>query len=127
MKLTKNVIIRGKTFEKLPSKLLLSGGRVVDPALYVDQKSDLLIENGKISQIGNIDRQGFDGEVVNCEEKIISPGWLDMHVHLREPGSEAKETIASGSLAAANGGFTAVCCMPNTNPPIDSQEIIQYI
>ncbi|RMH83816.1 MAG: dihydroorotase [Calditrichaeota bacterium] len=77
--------------------------------------------------VGPVDAAGFSGEVMEVTGKVISPGWMDMHVHLREPGREDEETVASGSLAAANGGFTAVCCMPNTSPPIDSQEIIQYI
>ena len=127
MKLTKNVIIIGKGYQKLPERILLKGGRVLDVTENIDDKLDVVIESGKIVEVDKIDAKQFSGEVLDCSDKIISPGWMDMHVHLREPGSEGKETIASGSLAAANGGFTAVCCMPNTDPPIDSQEIIQYI
>ena len=116
-----------KAFQVLPERLLLRGGRLIDPGQNLDKKGDLLIENGTISAVGAVDPAGFDGEVLDLKGKVVSPGWIDMHVHLREPGREDQETIESGSLAAANGGFTAVCCMPNTNPAIDSQEIIQYI
>ncbi|GAB4366769.1 MAG: dihydroorotase [Calditrichia bacterium] len=127
MKLTKNVIITSKAYQKLPERILLKGGQVVDPANKINKQVDIVIESGKIVELGQIPDANFSGDILDCSGKIISPGWLDMHVHLREPGYEGKETIASGSLAAANGGFTAVCCMPNTDPPIDSQEIIQYI
>ncbi|MEJ2636686.1 MAG: dihydroorotase [Calditrichia bacterium] len=127
MKLTKNVIITGKAYEKLPAKILLKNGRIIDVEGKINEQRDIVIEAGKISEVGKVDSNNFSGQVLDLEGKIITPGWMDMHVHLREPGSEGKETIASGSLAAANGGFTAVCCMPNTNPAIDSQEIIQYI
>lgn len=127
MKLTKNVVASGKTFQPLPEKLLLHGGRVIDPQQNQDEQLDVVIEQGRIVEVGHISPSGFSGNTIDCTGKVISPGWLDMHVHLREPGAEGKETIATGSLAAANGGFTAVACMPNTNPPIDTQEIIQYI
>ena len=127
MKLTKTAIITGKRYQRLPDRILLKGGRIIDPAENTDEIQDVVIEAGRIVEVGQVDSERFSGEMLDCRGKIISPGWLDMHVHLREPGSEGKETIASGSLAAANGGFTGVCCMPNTNPPIDSQEIIQYI
>lgn len=127
MKLTKNVIISRKGYQPLSSPILLKGGFIIDPLLKLNEQKDVVIENGHISQLGLVDSKSFKGEVVDCRKKIISPGWLDMHVHLREPGFEGKETIATGSLAAANGGFTGVCCMPNTHPPVDTQEIIQYI
>jgi len=114
-------------FQSLPGKLLLKGGRVVDPGQKLDKKMDVLIEDGKITAVDKVDASGFDGEVVELNGKVVSPGWIDMHVHLREPGREDKETVESGCYAAANGGFTTVCCMPNTTPAIDSQEIIQYI
>jgi dihydroorotase len=127
VKLTKNVIVSRKGFQPLPENLLLRGGRVIDPLLNIDKNADVHLHKGKLHHIGAIDEKQFKGEIIDCNNKVISPGWLDMHVHLREPGFEGKETIATGSLAAANGGFTAVCCMPNTSPAIDSQEIIQYI
>jgi dihydroorotase len=127
VKLTKTVIITGKGFQKLPEHILLKGGMVIDVNEKISGDADVLIESGKIAEVIKIDPESFNGEILDCSGKIITPGWLDMHVHLREPGMEGKETIASGSLAAANGGFTGVCCMPNTDPPIDSQEMIQYI
>lgn len=127
MRLTKNVLIYKKDFQKLPARLLLRNGRLIDPASQLDKKSDILIEDGTITAIGKIDSADFDGEVLDLQGKIVSPGWMDMHAHLREPGREDEETVESGCLAAANGGFTTVCCMPNTDPPIDSQEIIQYL
>jgi dihydroorotase len=127
VKLTKNVIVSRKGYQPLPEKILLKGGKVLDPLNKIDTLADVSIHNGLINEVGKIDDKGFGGEVLDCKGKIISPGWLDIHVHLREPGFEGKETIATGSLAAANGGFTGVCCMPNTSPAIDSQEIIQYI
>ncbi len=127
MKLTKNVIHSRKGFQPLPENLLLKMARVIDPIQKFDKITDIHVRKGKIQNIGTVDAKEFKGDIIDCNNKIISPGWLDMHVHLREPGYEGKETIASGSLAAANGGFTAVCCMPNTSPATDSQEIIQYI
>ncbi len=127
MKFAKDQSPGHKKFQKLPPRLLLKGGAIVDPGLALNETADILIENGKIEALGRVDASGFDGEVADIAGKIVSPGWIDMHVHLREPGREDEETIESGSLAAANGGFTAVCCMPNTTPAIDSQEIIQYI
>lgn len=127
MKLTKNVKISSTSYQELPKKILLKGGQIIDPAGSLNKKSDVVIEDGKIQHVGEILTSSFDGDILECQGKIISPGWLDMHVHLREPGYEGKETIISGCLSAANGGFTGVCCMPNTSPPIDTQEIIQYI
>lgn len=127
MKFNEQTMKARKTYEKLPQKLLLKGARLVDPGIRLDEKLDILIENGKIEAIERINPAGFAGEILELNNKVISPGWIDMHVHLREPGREDEETVESGSLAAANGGFTAVCCMPNTAPAIDSQEIIQYI
>jgi dihydroorotase len=127
VRLTKNVIVSRKGFQPLPENLLLKGGRVIDPLMNIDKIVDIHLHKGKLKNIGTIDTKQFTGEIIECSNRIISPGWLDMHVHLREPGFEGKETITTGSLAAANGGFTSVCCMPNTLPAIDSQEIIQYI
>ncbi len=127
MKLTKTIIISRQQFQDLPPKVLLRGGRVVDPERQIDEELDVVIEHGQITALGRIQPNQFEGEIIDVSGKVISPGWMDMHVHLREPGREDEETIESGTLAAANGGFTAVCCMPNTQPPIDTQEIIQYI
>jgi dihydroorotase len=127
VKLTKNVIFTRKEYQPLPKNYLLKDAKIIDPLQKIEEVQNVHIKNGQIVEIGKIDPSKFSGDVLDCRGKIVSPGWLDMHVHLREPGYEGKETIASGSLAAANGGFTGVCCMPNTSPSIDSQEIIQYI
>jgi dihydroorotase len=90
--------------------------------------SDILIENGKIAQIGeNLNVDNLSVKIVDLSGKIITPGFIDMHVHLREPGREDEETIESGCRAAAFGGFTAVACMPNTEPTIDSAEVVEFI
>lgn len=127
MKFNEQNLKKQKSYQKLPPKVVLKGARLVDPGIQLDAIKDILIENGKIAAVEHINTDGFDGDIFELEGKIVSPGWIDMHVHLREPGREDEETVESGSLAAANGGFTAVCCMPNTTPAIDSQEIIQYI
>jgi dihydroorotase len=108
-------------------KLLLKGGRLVDPASGRDEAVDIQIVDGRIERIaGNISvPTGFDE--INLRGKIIAPGLIDMHVHLREPGFEHKETIESGCASAAAGGFTAVCCMPNTNPAIDDESVVRYV
>lgn len=127
MKFNEQNLKKQKSYQKLPPKVVLKGARLVDQGIQLDAIKDILIENGKIAAVEHINTDGFDGDIFELEGKIVSPGWIDMHVHLREPGREDEETVESGSLAAANGGFTAVCCMPNTTPAIDSQEIIQYI
>ena len=106
--------------------LLVSGGTVLDPLAGTLQETDVRISGGTIVEIG----PGLAPDatsVLNAEGRFISPGWMDMHVHLREPGQEHKETIETGCQAAAFGGFTAVACMPNTDPPIDSREVVQAI
>lgn len=111
-----------------PGALLLRGGRVIDPARGVDAKMDLLLEGGKIKAIdvpGKISAGG--SAVADLAGKIVTPGLLDIHVHLREPGQEWKETIASGAEAAVAGGFTTICCMPNTNPPIDNAQVTKFV
>ncbi|MGG3845709.1 amidohydrolase family protein, partial [Aeribacillus composti] len=84
-------------------------------------KRDVLVENGIVKQISEEIADGA-GDVIDCNGKLLSHGFIDLHVHLREPGGEAKETIATGTLAAAKGGFTTVASMPNTKPPIDTKE-----
>ena len=109
-------------------KLLLKGGRIIDPFSKKTFIGDLLVQNGTISRIADsIPSRGKDYNVVDCEGLIITHGFCDIHVHFREPGREDKENLASGSIAAIAGGFTQVCTMPNTNPVIDSPEHIYYI
>ena len=107
-------------------KLLLKNGRVIDPASDLDAPRDLLIDKGKIARIdAAIDARG--AKTVDCEGKVVCPGFIDMHVHFREPGQEWKETVASGCASAAAGGFTGVACMPNTVPVNDSRAVTELI
>jgi dihydroorotase len=106
--------------------LLIQGGRVIDPASKFDGAADVLIRDGKVEKIG----QGLKAEgvpVFDAKGAIVAPGFIDMHVHLREPGIEHAETIETGSKAAAAGGFTTICCMPNTLPVNDSAMVTSYI
>ncbi len=111
------------------SSLLLSGGRVIDPATHFDAIADLLVIDGKISAIGAESKLSApqDCEFVDAKDLIVCPGLIDLHAHLREPGQSAKETIASGTLSAARGGFTSVVCMPNTSPAIDNAGTVALI
>jgi dihydroorotase len=107
--------------------LLIRGGRVVDPANSVDAVQDLLLHDGKVARLGPKLAAPPDATVVDAAGKVVCPGFIDMHVHLREPGHEYKETVATGTRAAAAGGFTAVCCMANTSPVNDNRSITDYI
>src|SRR4030042_1382046 len=113
----------------MPTNLLISGGRIIDPSQKIDKVADLLITKGKIASIkskGTAPSQA-DLTSVDATGLIVCPGFIDLHCHLREPGFEDKETISTGTKAAAGGGFTTVCCMPNTNPPLDAQASIDYV
>lgn len=108
--------------------LLITGGRLLDPSQGLDKIGDLLIAENRIAQLGDkgsIPPQGVP--VLDSIGLVVCPGFIDLHCHLREPGFEEKETIATGTRAAARGGFTTVCCMPNTNPPLDNQAAINYV
>ena len=111
---------------KMPKVLLLKNGTVLDPLKGTSSKKDIIIENGKIKSIGK-PKAPKSAEVLDCTGKVITHGFCDVHVHFREPGREDKETLATGSRAALAGGFTRVCVMPNTNPPLDSPESIRFI
>ena len=107
-------------------RLVIKNGRVIDPANGVDAETDVSIEDGRISSVAlDIDPKG--AEVLDAKGLIVAPGFIDMHVHLREPGFEHKETIETGTAAAAAGGFTGVACMPNTNPVNDSAAVTELI
>ena len=107
-------------------RLLLKNGRVVDPASGVDQTLDVLVEDGKIAKLAER-IPSREAEVVDVGGLVVCPGFIDMHVHLREPGQEWKETVVTGTRAAAAGGFTAVACMPNTVPVNDSRSVTEFI
>jgi len=108
-------------------RILLKNGRVIDPAADIDDTRDVLIEDGKISGV-DVNIPAKDGDsVYDLAGFAVAPGFVDMHVHLREPGREDKETIKTGGLAAAAGGFTAVACMPNTSPVNDDQSVTDFI
>ena len=108
-------------------KLLLRGGRVVDPSQGLDEVLDLVVEDGFVAQLGGRVRAGKRLEVFDAGGLVVTPGLIDMHVHLREPGREYKETIGSGLAAAAAGGFTAVACMANTEPVNDNRSVTEHM
>lgn len=115
-------------------RYLIKNGTIIDPAQRVANVGHILIEDGKVSKVFNLtelapdqDILGNDGEVIYAQACVVAPGFTDLHTHLREPGEEHKETIATGTLAAARGGFTTVCAMPNTRPPHDNIEVVRYI
>jgi dihydroorotase len=107
--------------------LLIKNGRVIDPSQGLDEVSDVVVENGLVKEIGKGLAAPDGAETIDATGKYVTPGLIDMHVHLRDPGLEYKEDVISGTRAAAAGGFTSVCCMPNTKPPIDNKAIASYI
>src|ERR1700741_4634573 len=110
-----------KTSEK--ASLLIKGGHLIDPAGKINAPMDLLLRDGRVAEVVLPNKtRGSADDKFDARGLIVAPGFIDLHVHLREPGQSYKETIASGSAAAAAGGFTSVCCMPNTHPVVDSAE-----
>lgn len=108
------------------AELLIRGGRVLDPANGVDMTGDVLVEDGVVRAVGpNLDSSG--AEVIDAKGLTVAPGFVDLHTHLREPGFEYKETVETGTRAAARGGFTTVCAMPNTQPPMDNRGTVDYV
>ncbi|MBI5089909.1 MAG: amidohydrolase family protein, partial [Actinobacteria bacterium] len=108
------------------SRLLIRHARVVDPSQRLDEGRDILIVDGVIARVAErIDGKGAD--VLDATGMVAAPGFIDVHVHLREPGFEYKETVASGSAAAVAGGFTSICCMPNTDPVNDNAAVTEFI
>ena len=107
--------------------LLIKGGRVIDPSQGLDEVLDILVIDGLVKELGKGLSAPTGAEVIDATNKYVTPGLIDMHVHLRDPGLEYKEDIISGTRAAAAGGFTSVCCMPNTKPAIDNKAIASYI
>jgi len=109
---------------------LLKGGRVIDPSRGIDKIADVLVRDGVIAEIGQISIESMDGvpgDVYDVTGKVVTPGLIDMHVHLREPGEEHKETIATGTAAAAAGGFTTIVAMPNTHPAPERRAVVDLI
>ncbi len=109
---------------------LITNGHIIDPANGIDRVGDIYISGGKIAKIdleGALRKHPHDLEVIDASGLIVCPGLIDIHVHLREPGQSAKETIASGARAAAAGGFTSIVCMPNTSPSVDSPSVVSWI
>ncbi len=111
----------------MSAALLVRGGRVIDPAAGVDAVHDVLVEDGLVTRVGARVPAPEGARVIDAGGKIVCPGFIDIHVHLREPGHEYKETVATGTRAAAAGGFTAVCCMANTDPVNDNGAVTDYI
>ncbi len=106
--------------------ILVRGGRIVDPSQGIDTVSDLLIEDGNVAGTGEgVTRDG--AQIIDAAGLVVSPGFIDLHCHLREPGFEYKETIATGTMAAARGGFTTVCAMPNTDPVMDTRATVEFV
>lgn len=111
----------------MPDSLLITGGHIIDPGTKTDIIGGVLITDSKIAWIGEGKPPQSDYAVLNAEGLIVCPGFIDMHCHLRQPGFEDSETIATGTRAAAHGGFTTLCCMPNTNPPLDNEGVLNYL
>src|SRR5882762_3861749 len=110
------------------ASLLIKGGHVIDPANRIDALMDVLLRDGQVAEVAPPNKiRGGAEEKFDARGLVVAPGFIDLHVHLREPGQSYKETIASGTAAAAAGGFTSVCCMPNTTPVIDSQEWVNCL
>src|SRR5258708_14767975 len=109
--------------------LLIKNGRVIDPARETDAPLDVLLDGEKIKELAPAGKIATprDVEVLDATGLIVAPGFIDLHAHLREPGQESSETIETGTRAAARGGFTAVCCMPNTKPVNDSASVTRFI
>ena len=107
--------------------ILIRHGRIIDPSQGIDQISDLLIRDGVIKGIERQIDSPKGAEVIEATGFVVTPGFIDIHCHLREPGFEYKETVATGTLAAAKGGFTTICAMPNTNPVMDTRSTVDYV
>ncbi len=107
------------------STILIQNGRVIDPSQQMDRVTNLLVDAGRIAAYDV--PAGGRSTILDAAGKIVAPGLIDMHVHLREPGREEDETIETGTAAALAGGFTSIACVPNTDPPVDSQGTVEFI
>src|SRR5215831_9553839 len=121
-------MLTAKTQKREATSLLIKGGHLIDPAAKINAPMDILLRDGRVAEVAlpNKTRGGAD-EKFDARGLIVAPGFIDLHVHLREPGQSYKETIASGTMAAAAGGFTSVCPMPNTSPINDSPAITRWM
>ncbi len=109
------------------TRLRIHGGRVIDPSQDRDEAVDLAIVDGRVDGFIGPEAGGDFDQVIDATDRVVAPGFVDLHCHLREPGFEDKETIATGALAAVAGGFTTICCMPNTNPTLDTAGDIAFV
>ena len=118
-----------KNGQKVMKPLLIQNGHIIDLSQGIDQIGSLLVTEGNISWLGGEEDvpSQRDYDIINARRLIVCPGLIDLHCHLRQPGFENKETIATGTRAAARGGFTTICCMPNTNPPLDNRATVDYV
>ncbi|XUW99631.1 MAG: dihydroorotase [Dehalogenimonas sp.] len=107
--------------------ILIKNGRFIDPAQSINRQTDIALTDGKVAWIGSGTPPKGDYEIIDASGMIVAPSFIDLHTHLRQPGFEDKETIATGTMAAARGGFTIICAMPNTNPPIENRSIVDYV
>src|SRR5579862_7453357 len=113
--------------KKNPS-LLIKGGHLIDPAAKINAPMDILLRDGRVAEVAPPNKvRGSGDEKFDARGLVVAPGFIDLHVHLREPGQSYKETIASGTAAAAAGGFTSVCTMPNTAPVVDTEEWVKWL
>src|SRR6201997_493270 len=101
---------------------------MIDPAAKIDAPMDILLRDGRVAEIAPRNKlRGSADEKFDARGLVVAPGFIDLHVHLREPGQNYKETVATGTAAAAAGGFTSVCCMPNTSPVVDSEQWVHWL
>src|ERR1700677_2205019 len=121
-------MLSAKSQKREPASLLIKGGHVIDPAAKINAPMDVLLRDGRVAEIALPNKvRGSADEKFDARGLIVAPGFIDLHVHLREPGQNYKETIASGTAAAAAGGFTSVCTMPNTAPVVDTAEWVAWL
>lgn len=107
--------------------LLIKNGRLIDPAQGIDGQFDIAVTGDKIAWVGDNEPPASDYDVIDASGQVVAPGFIDLHAHLRQPGFEHKETIATGTRAAARGGFTTVCAMPNVSPAVDNRTVVDYV
>jgi len=121
-------MLSAKSQKRDAASLLIKGGHLIDPAAKINAPMDVLLHDGRVAEVAPPNEiRGRAEEKFDARGLIVAPGFIDLHVHLREPGQSYKETIATGTAAAAAGGFTSVCTMPNTSPVVDSAEWIAWI